>query len=247
MRRFIVWLFTCVLLAACTGLLSLDTTVALPGQERWNATVYVKLPALAGNLLGSGSEVLHSVNEQMQQLGVKAQVSGPAKDRNGNLIYTLRASGQGYDQLNLFFATFNSASAFTVDPEHPGRVHFYLETTAIDVISSSVTLRAGRIISSNGRQVNPWTVTWQNVNTPMEAVLQEGNGLISTLLIAGGLLVLLAGLGLALKLRNRRALHRQNVRSGWGFVAGSPTCASCHRLLPKTALVCPYCGKRRRT
>lgn len=245
MKRLILLILLAGFLSACTPFLSADTSLSLSGKQRWSAVINIKLPPISSIIPGTDAEVTQWLNDQMRQFGIQARVSGPRKDRNGNLVYSAKVQGQGYSQLNQVFSTFCVGQVFTVNPDHEGQVRFYCSPLSMEIVDFRLTLNAGRIITSNGKKISPWTTRWENVSGPMEAVVQEGSGFYSLLFIGGGLIVLVLGMVVTVRKVNSHG-HSIYPSKRTSFERQKRVCSFCHRIVPREAWACPFCGRRLR-
>lgn len=245
MKRLVLLILLAGFLSSCMPLLSADTSLSLSGKQHWSALINIKLPSISSIIPGTDAEVTQWMNDQMRQFGIQARVSGPRKDRNGNLVYSAKVQGQGYSQLNQVFSTFCVGQVFTVDPDHEGRVRFYCSPLSLEMVDFRLTLHAGRIISSNGKKISPWAVRWENGSGPMEAVVQEGSGFYSLLIVSGGLIILVLGTVVTVRKVNShdRSKYPSKMKS---FERQKRVCSFCHRTVPREAWTCPFCGRRLR-
>lgn len=239
--------------AGCMPILSLDSEVSLKGSQKWDSTVKLKVAAQTAQMIGASSDSFNQINQQLRNSGVEAEMGRPSTDRDGNVTYTLTMHGEGYDRLNQAFTTVYNSPAFEPVPDKPGQVHFSFNPGAIGALSSSFTLRCGRIISTNGRKVNPWTITWENTTSPMEAVVVEGSGSLGLLLALGAAALLIIAIVLVVMATRRRTAPAYNpYRTGGGNVRPVPprpspagrACRKCRSALPPGAVFCPRCGTK---
>lgn len=244
MKRRVLAILLLLCLTGCSSLFSIDSAISLSGHGKWSSEIFLNLPAISEQMVDSNQ--LRELNQQLRALGVQTRITGPVKNRRGYAVYSIRIKGEGYDQLNQVFGLFYDRPAFTRDPEHLGRIHFSFNPGSVNLIFSTFTLHSGKIISTNGVKVNPWTVRWETMDGPMEAVVEEGNGLLVVILwVCGGLL----GLGVLLILLTRRQMaFAKPVRNARGGPVRNDrrNCPICHHSIPRVSKFCPYCGRRQR-
>jgi hypothetical protein len=240
--------FLPLLLASCVTALSADTTVALRASENWVARAdLVFTPAQVQLSAGQLDPAFSQLVANMKANGIKSEFEKTALD-NGNTSYKLSAEGQGLEKLNTAF--FNSQAALYVD-ESAGerRVVFSYYAGLPFAQQETFTLVGGKIISTNGIQMDSHTITWVNPTGTMEAVLTEAPAypawLPYALVGAGGVLLVVAAIGV-IRMRGQASrvgsplpvISAQAVNS-------TQFCSNCGAALPAESMFCPTCGKKR--
>lgn len=217
---FILFIFFSLLLSACVPILSTDTRLDLGGDEEWKILINLLLPALDAEaniivLQTALSEALPKIQAQ----GIQVEWGSLDPDNNGDTPFLITMSGKGYSLLN--DAIFDGEQVLSFDLSSPGqkRILFNLQPTN-DLFSSAAkttfTLRGGKVVATNGTQLDDSTVQWTNPNGIMEAVIEEAGStswLGYLLLIVGGGLLVIAILGL------RGAFKKRPVPGGYPPIA----------------------------
>ncbi len=218
-----------VFLSSCTsGALSIDGNVRLQGGERWNARFEVIFAQAQYQFMGAELEqAMSQLKAQVQAQGVRVSMKKRTLG-NGNVGYTINASGKGYQALNTAF--FDGQPAFILDStSDPPQVNFTyvpIGTFFGAALSRSFTLTGGKILSSNGYQESGSTVRWTNPMNVMQATLTTGLALDPTWL--------LGGLGVAVILGLIVLVARK---------AGKKRCPYCGARIPRQAEFCTSCGQ----
>lgn len=164
-------LSTCLVLltlTACVGIV--DNSVTLSWDERWAAnmklTVSEQEVAMAG-----GEEILdRQVDAAFQQqqstanaLGIhlsQSKQSGPGKSR----IYLYTAEGQGFSELSSFvFQGLAQIQKETTPDEARLSFSFSPMGSGARFYSLTLTIRGGKVTSTNADQVSGNTLTWANL------------------------------------------------------------------------------------
>lgn len=225
-RFFFVTVVFAVWLSACTtGALSIDVEVTLARSETWQAQVEIIYSPQEIQLLGAQiDQGFATLLAQWEAQGIEASLKQKDLD-NGNVIYTLKASGQGYAQLNaaLFDGTAQISSDISVNPPQINFSYAPYGSFFSLALSRNFTLNGGEILSSNGSPVSKGTVTWFNPLDTMQATLTPTAPFHfgPLLAVVGGVLVLLFGA----------------VRAG-----GRKRCWNCNARISRRAEFCTECG-----
>ncbi len=202
-----------LLLAACMA--DIDQTITFLADERWEVNLLIAFPAEVAPLAAG------SVDSELTTLEQSIESQGGAldwerrDDENGNLTYTVDASGQGYDMLRDVVGDVQVAT----ETRNGERViaFTYLPGSDLELASSyTMTLVGGEIISSNGIETGRGQVQWQNPAGTMEAVLTEQSALGANWLLPALIgLVVLALVGAAVFLLSRRRSAGRAAAPAW--------------------------------
>jgi hypothetical protein len=214
-------------LSSCIPILSADIEITLSADEKWRAKTEVvftqqQLGLLAGNIDNGFEEIV----QEIRRSGVDAQWNRNEDRDDGNIGYVITANGQGLENLNDAF--FDGNKAFTLDQSDGKRrivfSHYPGNSSLGMVQNETFTLKGGRIISTNGRQIDRRTVTWTNPN-----------GLI--------FVVSATMLGVRRMSRKRSSSPTTHATDLTEIPAGF--CTNCGSALPSAAVFCPKCGYQR--
>jgi len=188
--KLLIGLFLLILFTACAPVESIETNLKLSSGEHWQAHIEFLLPPESAFMTTEIDDMLTSEMVSVEQEGINFSWRQEKPDRDGKINYVLDFSGQGYDQLN---STLLEQNAISVDGK-TGNLIFNAYTDygiSTGASESKFVLQGGRIISSNGNQVNSSTVEWINTTGRMEAELTEASGfnwlwLLFILIVIGG-------------------------------------------------------------
>jgi len=228
-KKFVLVFVVAILLAsslsACTtGALSINVNLILYSGENWRIQIGLVYSRQEIQLVGPQIEqwLAASVSEWQAQ-SIQASYSKKVLDDN-NIRYQITASGQGFAKLNNAF--FDGLANIYYD-EITKQIEFsYLPVGEFfsAALSRTFSLNGGKIISSNGAQMDSNTVTWVNPVNVMNATLKPGlhPGLLAGFLV-GFLVFLIAIIGIS-----RRA--------------GKKRCYNCGARMPGRADFCTECG-----
>ena len=248
MKRILCIAILGYFLSSCIPILSADIEITLSADEEWRAKTEVvftqqQLGLLAGDIDNGFEEIV----QEIRRSGVDAQWNRNEDRDDGNIGYVITASGQGLENLNDAF--FDGNKAFTLDQSDGKRrivfSHYPGNSSLGMVQNETFTLKGGRIISTNGRQIDRRTVTWTNPNGLMEAVLTESpNYSAYVIIILGAILVVSATmLGVRRMSRKRSSSPTTHATDLTEIPAGF--CTNCGSALPSAAVFCPKCGYQR--
>ena len=237
-----------LILSACVPIESIETTLRLFNGERWQIHIEFILPPESVYATSEFDQMLNTEMANIEQEEIDFSWRKDRPDNEGRIKYIFDYKGQGYELLN-------SISIFdhtvTVDGGS-GKIFFntisnYSELSIAK--ESKFVLQGGRIISSNGNQVNSNTVEWINPSGRMEAELTEASGfnwlwLLFILIIAGG--------GFAaywfIFRKSPSTSVPQYISPSQAPQAGSVRyCAECGTQMHAGAKFCPNCGATQQT
>jgi len=234
------------LVASCGGAFSADTRVTLLADENWEVQVELVLTLQQAQLaLGQIDQAMNELISELRATGVEAEWQSQDEREDGNVGYLITARGQGLDRLNTAF--FDGQAALYAD-ESSGQRQIVFRYNLINAIAQrqTLTLRGGRILSSNGVQTDSRSVMWTNPNGPIEAVLTEAPRyawLPYSLIGMGGLLFAVAVFGMVS--RARRRAPAAGLAAAAGPRQTVSFCSTCGAALPPEATFCPRCGAQR--
>ena len=176
-------------LAACAG--TIDQTITFLADEAWQSDATLSFPAEVAAILGS--QVDSELNTLQQEIKARGgDMQWERSDADGNISYTVEASGTGYDILRR--VAFSDMNVAATEQDGQRRLTF-TATPALDAAAQTLTVIGGEILSSNGTISGGDTVRWVNPSVMMEAVLTERGGvaalplvplLTGVALVAGG-------------------------------------------------------------
>jgi len=245
--KLLIGLFL-LLFTACVPLESIETKLKLSSGERWQAHIEFLLAPETAILTSEIDEMLNSDIESIKQQGIDYSWHQEKPDQDGKINYVVDFSGQGYELLN---STLLEQNAIFIDDE-TGNIIFnahsdYGQMTGAG--ESRFVLQGGRIISSNGNQLNSNTVEWINPTGRMEAELAEGSGfnwlwLLFILIVVGG------GFAAYWYIFRKSSSTPSPVFASPGQAAqpGSMRyCAECGTQMQAGAKFCPNCGATQQT
>ena len=245
--KLVIGLFL-LFFTACVPVESIETRLRLNGGERWQAHLEFMLAPESVMFTSELDQMLDSEMANVEQQGVKFSWRKEEPDRDGKINYILDFSGQGYDQLNsgLF-----SQNAITVD-EETGNIIFsafsdYGQMTGAG--ASKFILQGGRIISTNGNQINRSTVEWLNPTGRMEAELTAGSGFnwfwfLFILLVGGGGF---AAYWFIFRKSPTTAVPAVSSSGGVPQPGQVRYCAECGAQMQAGSKFCPECGAAQHT
>lgn len=184
------------LVSGCMIIVSTDGELVLGAGEKWDLHLSVVLPADQFQLYGNAiQEELFKNNQENEETQVDIETSISEVDDEGNITVNARIRGVGYDLLN---KRLNGMGTIEVIEDGGKR---YLEIRMDEFIpggltqkGSTFTIKGGRILSSNGEQINAGSVKWVNAGT-MQVRMEEPGGLAGFgygMIVAGILCILFA-------------------------------------------------------
>jgi hypothetical protein len=231
MKRLWVLSLLVLLLTSCVPITSTDTRISLQPNEKWLFEIHMLISQADNEVYAL--VIQQTLNETIYDLrssGLEAEWRREQPDPQGNVPYVVTVRGQGYEQINN--ELFEGERVILLDKKtKPYQVNFRLyPETDLMVGEQTYTLRGGRILSSNGTQIDKHTVKWTNPTNEMEATLALDTVLSKVLpylfWIGGGITVLVIGL----------TVSRMNRKS---------RCQRCGASIPSKAEFCPRCGAHR--
>jgi hypothetical protein len=228
-------------------------TLSLKSGEQWDANIEMLAPPeqiAVGQVQQSLAEMVNSLRSQ----GINAEWKQSDPDANSNVPFSIHIEGQGYELFNdaVFGGSTVLATGFSEDYIKPGddeNVFFQLNPVNVTTAkNTTVTLKGGKIISTNGIKQGSNTVVWNNPTGVMEAEMEqptEGGWLFFSVI---GMLVLGIGVGGYVYLLKHRRISAPIYPQMQAQPFSHPSNAFCHRCgetLPQQAVFCPNCGNQR--
>jgi len=238
-KPFNFWMMLLAFILSGCGA-NIDRSVIFYPNEAWQATIKLTMPIETAALYGSVNELEASIAEEVAGWEAKgAKVSWQAHHEETALFYSFQIDGTGWALLNdVVFE--NNAQIFSEEGGGNPQIHFSYFATGdlLSANSNTITLTGGKIISSNGNEINPGEVQWINPGGRVEAVLTEKSRLgFSTLLVV---LLLLGGAGIGFWFYRQKARKSQFST----YPQSSAFCVDCGAQLSPRAKFCPKCGHK---
>jgi len=241
--KLLIGLLLLLLFTACAPVESIETRLKLSNGERWQAHIEFLLPPESAFITTEIDEMLASEMVNVEQEGIDFSWRQEKPDRDGKINYVLDFNGQGYEQLN---STLLEQNAISIDDE-TGNLIFnaYADYGLPSGASQSkFVLEGGRIISSNGNQVNGSTVEWINTSGRMQAELTEASGfnwlwMLFILIIAGGGF---AAYWFIFRKPPKSPITQYTSPVQTSQPTGVRFCAECGSQMHAGAKFCPQCG-----
>lgn len=209
-----------LLLSGCMiSLVSMDSRLTLTADEKWDMQIDVVLPGDVAQAYGA--DLVSQIGESVQELedqGVSVDYELSDADRVGNITLKVRFRGQGYELFNEVLGT--SGSISTEQQGNKKLVHVYIVDIASGISvtnGSTYTVKGGRILSTNGNQVNATTAEWFN-GTAIEVTMEEPGAGVSGLgiaLIVLGVLFVAFAIGWRMGWFKRRAQPQPSAAADW--------------------------------
>lgn len=248
-----LFIFSALALASCLApALSSDMQVTFKTNEKWEAKMEIVFDRQTAQLVGS--EIDKTLNKNVAEAqadGIKIEYAPPVTRDNGDVVYTIRSSGQGLTQLNGFMFS-NSAKIQTTTVSGERQITFSYRPTTSIARKNTFTLIGGEIISSNGRKIDEQTVQWVNPTTTMQATLTEAadfpTWLPYTLIGVGAVLIAVSFSGFGLTLFAAFQPKPKPIRRTGTLPRLEPKpptnmfCPHCGETIPAESTFCPYCG-----
>lgn len=275
-KFFLLALLIPALLTSCLPLRALDTRLTFRADENWE--VRVELAFEPGQAQLAAAQIEQALNEYVSRRraeGIEAKWERQQPNAEGNIPYVLTTRGQGLDKLNA--ALFDNRAMLYTDKGSGYIIFQYApDTLQLTGVRQTFTLVGEHVVSTNGLQTGNGVVVWKNPTQPMEAILTplpRYPWLPYALIGAGGILILIAVVGVVNNLRYRRALVPPTTEPVQEAMSGEPTqpsteylvptesvapiapppapmaqryCHNCGNALASEAHFCPTCGAPRR-
>lgn len=232
-------LTTLFVLTGCAA--DIDRTVTFYHDEAWEADMEFDLLEESVALADTTPEELEAdmVETVAAWEEAGARVSWETRRDDALLIYAFHIEGVGISLLNEI--VFEGKASITIE-EIDGRrqIHFSDRVSGIylEANNNTLTLQGGKVISSNGNELNAETVQWVNPGGTLEAVLTEKSrfGVVHILVIVI-LMAVVAGVGYYFWRQGKSTEpHLEQTQASF--------CIGCGKPLNPEAKFCPYCGQK---
>lgn len=237
------------LLASCyqnIQFLSMDYVIEFDLGEKWEINSSVLFPSEVAYYSMDIDKLFEEQIAEIKDEGLDATWQAHEPDEEGNLPYTILIRGKGMNELEGALSkgmveqddSNNNQWIFELDPED----------IFMDARSQSFTLKAGRILETNGTQIGRGKVVWTNPTQPMTAVFILPTILDKAIsLVIGGMVVfiILTLLGLIIFWQTRPVKLPQFQTISSDPIQINDRCMFCGASMPKEAVFCPSCGNRR--
>lgn len=175
----------------CIPILSASFQVKIGLQEKWEMNGTLLVSSQLGEQLTNYLAQQFSGSDELQQAGVRVDVKQLGPDQGGNVPVQLTMSGQGYDSFRKVFGD----DALEIEEVNGMRIlNFRLNIfSGMTAQSTDFTLSGGKIIESNGQQVNETTVQWLDYTGRMTASMQEPSLIdyLPWIIVGGGAILVL--------------------------------------------------------
>ncbi len=254
------------LLAGCLTVISTESVLKISGGEKWKFHMELAAPQEQVAIYSSDlAQQFNAIAENSASKGIDFTWKQGNVDDDGNAIFLIDVSGTGFELWNEWIEYSGSLQKVEFLGEPVVKFSLNMGYTAIGQgLSNSFTLEGGKILSTNGTQINATTVKWVDVGE-MEAIMSSPSVLPVFLIIGivAGILVILVVLILVftkskkpksaqLKYSN---YQRSNTGKAYGSVSSNQTVSSSY---PQQSLsnrnnppqnagsqVCAHCGEPR--
>jgi len=245
-RLLIASLVAAVLLSGCVGfeIVETDTQLTFKPDENWDLKVEMVYPADEGLAEAEAQVEYLEQNQQSLNEEYSVQVEGDVSevDKDGNVTLSLHYWGQGFDSVNEVLSGAGSIET----QEIRGKKIITIQISQVfdqfvATRGSTVTIKGGKILSTNGDRLNSTTVRWFNPGN-IEVTMEEPGAGISGLgiaLIALGVLSIAAAIGWRLGWFKRKS-HPQPAPVN----QESRFCSNCGAALTPQARFCSKCGSQ---
>lgn len=256
--RFIVFIILLLLLLGLEGCLpfalpiqSLDTQLTLGREEAWEIEIRMALTPEGQAYTSMIVPELSNWASGVIQAGAEASWEALEPQQGEGPVYLLRATGVGYHILNS--QALDQAAVTLLEIDGKRQIQFYYSGTSLFglIPQYHFTLKGGRVISTNGQQINSATVEWLNPAVPMEAVMHEPANLTWLWVVLGlagvtFLIAMLLSAGLLVGVSQRKKPAAPAAASLFTSPAAAQTyCTQCGAPMPPAAQFCPACGAKR--
>jgi hypothetical protein len=222
-----------LLLTGCGA--DIDQSVTFYRGEAWETDMSFSIDAETLALFSDPAELEAELDNAVQEAESRgAKASWDSRRQDTTLIYTIHVKGNGLEMLNDI--AFDSRAQLSVSELDGKRQIFISYPVRNDFLSANqytLTINAGEIISTNGREIKKGTVQWTNPSGRVEAVLTAKGGFSLVYLLEVVVLVIgLGGLGWFL-------MHFRGQQQTAVF------CGTCGQSMAPQAQFCPKCGQKR--
>ena len=237
-------LVAAVLLSGCVGfeIVETDTQLTLMPDENWDLKVEMVYPAEEGLAEAEAQVEYLEQNQQVlnEEYSVQAKGDVSEVDKDGNVTLSLHYWGQGFDWVNEVL--WGAGSIETQEIREEKTITIQISQGFEQFVTtrgSTVTIKGGKILSTNGERLNATTVRWFNPGS-IEVTMEEPGAGISgwgIALIALGVLSIAAAIGWRLGWFKRKSHPLPAPVS-----QASSFCSNCGAALTPQARFCNKCG-----
>ena len=233
-----------LLLVLSSGCEPMDAEVVFDFDrgEQWELSGELTFPSAMRDLnaLLGIQDIMDDIVSEAEADGVEASWQETREDDSA--VYTINMAGEGYQTLNQLW--FGEDDGFQVEEVRGKRVvSLDYAWDESDFAFVRLTIRAGEILSGNGRRVDNRTMVWENHIGDVEVRFMEPRGF--NWLFALGLVVGVGAVGviaLAWLRGHGRQVERGRQMEGEKHVA---YCTGCGAQLSDGAKFCVSCGRKR--
>ena len=216
-RRFFLLavLVFCLSITGCIAVQSFDTVIELKPGEDWTVTMTIAFDQTSLQMYGA--DVTQSMNEMVSQIeqeqeGVEASWEQGKITDDGTIPYIIRIDGRGITDLdNPLFSGEGGIIQHQVDGKNRIDISIPAGVFNVEANQVTVTLKGGKILSTNGEKVNNTTVKWVNPGGSLNVTMEEPKSSLHWLVflliaaVVGIGLTVVAGGGMMLFLRRGKA------------------------------------------
>lgn len=229
-----------ILLSGCMPTRSFDTVIELKTNEDWILTFVVSFDK--DSVQHYGEVIKQNIDSSISQINrdsINVSWKQGEENKEGTIPFIITINGSGIKNLNKYifneeFITINLSENFpryviSIPPS------FY----RIDAEQYSVTIKGGRIISTNGVKINDNTVKWENPRKVLTVIMEKPKVGVSWYII-GVLSLVLSLLMIGASVILVKIIKRSKKKP----FAGSPkqaewTCGTLYVNDPKTSPISP--------
>jgi hypothetical protein len=229
-------LITAATLASC---MSFDGEMTLYKSGKWEGTYDLIVAPDVVAYAGGEAAVDAAIEEQLGPAGEKTEQGGATsscktiRSDDNSLVYRVSVSGEDLESLNSALEGGAKAQRVT-SPE--GKELIYFRFSPGEIQDARLTLKAGKIVSSNADRVSGGTAEWDSLSpykTAEATVTGVGPSALVPLIGLGSLMALLVA-GAVVLVQRRRPAEKIGVKY----------CATCGEPLTPGAAFCMKCGKQ---
>jgi hypothetical protein len=236
-----IGLITIVVLATLSlaGCMSFDGEMTLYKSGKWDGTYDLTVAPDVVALAGGEAAMDAAMEEQLGPAGEKTEQNGATsswkriRSDDNSLVYRVSVSGEDLESLNSALEGGAKAQRVT-SPE--GKELIYFRFSPGEIQDARLTLKAGKIVSSNADRVSGGTAEWDSLSayeTAEATVTGAGASPLVPLIGLGSLVALLVA-GAVVLVQRRRPAEKIGVKY----------CAACGEPLTPGAAFCMKCGKQ---
>ena len=193
----------CLLLSSCAGIVEADITVY--AGDRYQQEITLSFSADVANLAGGPAEIENMLDEMVAEIGTEGVRISWRKletQQSNVLQYEIRQSltkmtDTSTDGFIWSETSYNNRKAYRFEYTDIAEVNKYFQ-------SFTLTLHAGKILESNGTQVDERTVRWVNSRQSPYAIVQPKSAIKWIPLAAAGAFLLVTAVVVFILVRSGR-------------------------------------------